>query len=67
VDDIVLMQVRMANDTLESIRISRMGTSATNDMKLEIFGENGAIRFSAEELAGWRCSTCVTQTNQAEA
>jgi len=26
-----------------------MGTGATNDMKIEIFGENGAIRFSAEE------------------
>lgn len=49
VDDIVLMQVRMANDTLGSIEISRMGTGATNDMKLEIFGEKGAIRFSAEE------------------
>jgi predicted dehydrogenase len=49
VDDIVLMQVRMANDTLGSIEISRMGTGATNDMKIEIFGENGAIRFSAEE------------------
>lgn len=49
VDDIVLMQARMANDTLGSIEISRMGTGATNDMKIEIFGENGAIRFSAEE------------------
>jgi predicted dehydrogenase len=49
VDDIVLMQARMANNALGSIEISRMGTGATNDMKIEIFGDNGAIRFSAEE------------------
>lgn len=49
VDDIVFMQVRMANDTLGSIEISRMGTGATNDMKIEIFGEKGALRFSSED------------------
>jgi predicted dehydrogenase len=49
VDDIVLMQVRMADNTLGSVEISRMGTGATNDMKIEIYGEKGAIRFSAED------------------
>ena len=49
VDDIVLMQVRMANSVLGTVEISRMGTGATNDMKVEIFGEKGALRFSAEE------------------
>jgi predicted dehydrogenase len=49
VDDIVLMQVRMADNTLGTVEISRMGTGATNDMKIEIFGETGALRFSAEE------------------
>jgi predicted dehydrogenase len=49
VDDIVLMQVRMANGALGEFEISRMGTGATNDMKIEIFGEKGALRFSAEE------------------
>jgi levoglucosan dehydrogenase len=49
VDDIVLMQVRMADNTLGTIEISRMGTGATNDMKIEIFGEKGALRFDAEE------------------
>lgn len=49
VDDIVLMQVRMANSVLGTVEISRMGTGATNDMKVEIFGEKGAIRFSAED------------------
>jgi predicted dehydrogenase len=49
VDDIVLMQVRMANNVLGSVEISRMGTGATNDMRVEIFGEKGALRFSAED------------------
>jgi predicted dehydrogenase len=49
VDDIVLMQVRLADSTLGSVEISRMGTGATNDMKVEIYGEMGAVRFSAEE------------------
>jgi levoglucosan dehydrogenase len=49
VDDIVLMQVRMADNTLGAIEISRMGTGATNDMKIEIFGEKGALRFSSED------------------
>jgi predicted dehydrogenase len=49
VDDVVMMQVRMADNTLGSVEVSRMGTGATNDMKIEIFGERGAIRFNAEE------------------
>jgi predicted dehydrogenase len=49
VDDIVLMQVRMADNTLGSVEISRMGTGATNDMRIEIFGEKGALRFSSED------------------
>jgi predicted dehydrogenase len=49
VDDIVLMQARMADNTLGSIEISRMGTGVANDMKFEIFGQTGALRFSAED------------------
>lgn len=49
VDDIVLMQARMADNTLGTLEISRMGTGATNDMKIEIFGDKGALRFSAED------------------
>ena len=49
VDDIVLMQARMEDNTLGSIEISRMGTGATNDMKFEVFGQKGAIRFSTAE------------------
>ncbi len=49
VDDIVLMQVRMASQVLGSIEISRMGTGAANDMRFEIFGDKGALRFSADD------------------
>jgi predicted dehydrogenase len=49
VDDIVLMQARMADNTLGSIEISRMGTGVTNDMKFEIFGQSGALRFNSED------------------
>lgn len=49
VDDIVLMQTRMSDNTLGSIEISRMGTGATNYLQFEIFGERGAFRFNAED------------------
>ena len=49
VDDIVLMQARLADGALGSIEISRMGTGAANDMKIEIFGDRGALRFSADD------------------
>lgn len=49
VDDIALLQARMADGTLGVVEISRMGTGATNDLRIEIFGDQGAIRFSAED------------------
>lgn len=49
VDDIALMQLRMANGTLGQVEISRMGTGVTNDMQFEIYGDKGAIRFRSEE------------------
>jgi predicted dehydrogenase len=49
VDDIALMQVRMADGFLGVVEISRMGTGAVNDLRIEIYGERGAIRFSAED------------------
>ena len=49
VDDIALMQVRMADRTLGTVEISRMGTGATNEVKVEIFGNKGALRFNAED------------------
>lgn len=49
VDDIALMQLRMADGTLGTVEISRMGTGVTNDLQFEIYGDKGAIRFRSEE------------------
>ena len=49
VDDLVLMHLRMADGTLGLLESSRMGTGATNDLQLEIFGDQGAIRFNLDE------------------
>jgi predicted dehydrogenase len=49
VDDIVLMQVRMQGGALGALEISRMGTGATNDLRVEIFGDKGALRFNLED------------------
>jgi levoglucosan dehydrogenase len=45
VDDIALLHARMANGVLGIVEVSRMGTGATNDLVVEIFGDQGAIRF----------------------
>ena len=52
VDDIALMQARLADGTPGAVEISRMGTGATNDVAVEIFGDKGAIRFDLAE-PGW--------------
>ncbi|MCB0154186.1 MAG: Gfo/Idh/MocA family oxidoreductase [Anaerolineae bacterium] len=49
VDDLVLMHLRMADGSLGLLESSRMGTGATNDLQLEIFGDQGAIRFNLDE------------------
>jgi predicted dehydrogenase len=49
VDDLALLQVRMASGALGSVEVSRMGTGAANDLAIEIYGEQGALRFSADE------------------
>lgn len=49
VDDIALMQLRMADNTLGLVEISRMGTGVTNDLQIEIYGDKGALRFRSEE------------------
>ena len=45
VDDIALLHARLRDGSLGTVEISRMGTGATNDLIVEIFGELGAIRF----------------------
>lgn len=52
VDDIALLHLRTADNTLGLVEISRMGTGATNDLVIEIYGERGALRFSAAD-PGW--------------
>jgi predicted dehydrogenase len=49
VDDIALMQLRMASGTLGLVEISRMGTGVTNDLQFEIYGDQGAMRFRSED------------------
>lgn len=51
VDDIALLHTRLANGTLGTVEISRMGTGATNDLMVEIFGDQGAIRFDLNDPA----------------
>lgn len=49
VDDLAILQLRMASGALGAVEISRMGTGATNDLAIEIYGEKGALRFAADE------------------
>lgn len=49
VDDLALLHLRQADGTLGLVEISRMGTGATNDLQIEIFGERGALRFNAAD------------------
>jgi predicted dehydrogenase len=49
VDDIALLHLRQASGVLGLVEISRMGTGATNDLQIEIFGEKGAIRFNSAD------------------
>jgi len=49
VDDIAFMHLRMADDTLGLVEVSRLGTGTTNDMQIEIFGSKGALRFNSAD------------------
>jgi predicted dehydrogenase len=49
VDDLAFMQVRMSSGAIGTVEVSRMGTGTTNDLAIEIYGEKGALRFSADE------------------
>ncbi len=51
VDDIALLRARLPSGALGTIEISRMGTGATNDLCIEIFGDKGAIRFDLADPA----------------
>ena len=51
VDDIALLTLRTHAGVLGGVEASRMGTGLTNDIGFEIFGEQGAIRFSGLDPA----------------
>jgi len=49
VDDLVLVQMRMENGALGTMEASRIATGANDDLRLEIHGREGAIRFELME------------------
>jgi predicted dehydrogenase len=49
VDDLALLHLRTRDGVLGLVEVSRMGTGLANDLSFEIFGELGAIRFSAAD------------------
>ena len=49
VEDLALMHLRMKNGALGSAEVSRMATGATNHLRLEIFGDQGALHFSLDD------------------
>jgi predicted dehydrogenase len=49
VDDFAIVQIRLADGALGIVEVSRMATGSTNDLRLEIFGESGALRVSMED------------------
>lgn len=49
VDDIALLETRMASGALGSLQISRYATGVTNELSIEIFGEHGALRFDSHD------------------
>lgn len=49
VDDIAFLHTRMTNGALGVVEISRMGTGVTNDLIIEIYGDQGALRFDLND------------------
>lgn len=49
VDDLALLHLRMVNGVTGTVEVSRMGTGTANELLIEIYGHQGAIRFKADE------------------
>lgn len=49
VDDLVIMQVRMKNNSLGTIEASRVATGTNDELRFEIHGNRGAITFDLME------------------
>jgi len=77
VDDTVLFLARMSGGTVASFEASRLATGNLNRNTIELNGERGALRFSAENMnilwfydateprrtAGWRRIMCTSAGN----
>lgn len=48
VDDLCLLQMRLQNGALGTLEVSRMGTGTANDIRFEVYGSEGALRFHSE-------------------
>jgi predicted dehydrogenase len=46
VDDLALMTVRMANGAVGTVEVSRLATGTNDELRLEIHGQEGALRFN---------------------
>jgi predicted dehydrogenase len=46
VDDLALMMVRMANGAVGTVEVSRLATGTNDELRLEIHGQEGALRFN---------------------
>mgnify|MGYP005846632403 CR=1 FL=1 len=51
VDDLAFLHLRLVDGAPGSVEISRLATGTTNDVQLEIFGEQGALRFNSGDPA----------------
>ena len=49
VDDVALLELRMASGALGSLQISRLATGVLNELSIEVFGEKGALRFDSHD------------------
>jgi predicted dehydrogenase len=52
VDDAAWLQVRLANGTFGTIEVTRYAAGCLDDLKLEVYGSKGALRFSLMD-ANW--------------
>jgi predicted dehydrogenase len=49
VDDLALLTVRLPDGTLGTVEASRMATGSPNEIRFELFGERGAIRWRSSQ------------------
>ncbi len=49
VDDYNLLQVQMGDGSWGAVEVSRMATGVPNDLRFEIYGHKGALRFSSAD------------------